>query len=64
MKLVDQRNSGKAMEDSLGSNLVDENEFKKILEFAGLAAKTGGGITEVFLKKKIFTNFTPKKAGK
>ena len=52
------------MEDFMGSNLIDESEFKKILEFAGLAAKTGGGIMEVVLKKKIFTNFTRKKAGK
>ena len=64
LKLVDQRNSGKAMEDSLGSNLVDENEFKKILEFAGLAAKTGGGITEVFLKKENIYEFYVKEGWK
>ena len=64
LKLVDQRNSGKAMEDSLGSNLVDENEFKKILEFAGLAAKTGGGITEVFLKKENIYEFHTKEGWK
>ena len=64
LKLVDQRQTGRTAEDFIGSNLIDEGEFKKILEFAALANKIGNGITEVVLKKKIFTNFTRKKAGK
>ena len=70
LKLVDQRNSdsgenAKKNDGYLGTNLIEESEFKKILEFAGLArldsarlaAKTGGGVSEVVLKKENIYEF-------
>ena len=57
LKLVDQRQTGRTAEDFIGSNLIDEGEFKKILEFAALANKIGNGITEVVLKKENIYEF-------
>ena len=57
LKLIDQRSPEKALEDFMGLNLIDENEFKKITEFADLAAKIGGGIKEVILKKENIYEF-------
>jgi len=62
LKLVEQRNldsgeNAKTIDEYLGTNLIAENEFKKILEFAGLAAKTGGGTKEVVLKKENIYEF-------
>src|SRR3989338_8591651 len=70
LKLIDQRNSdsgenAKTIDEYLGTNLIAENEFKKILEFAGLAAKTGGGgVSEVFLKKENIYEFYNKEGWK
>ena len=64
LKLIDQRWPGKAVEDFIGSNLIEESEFKKILEFAGLAVKTGNGITEVVLKKENIYEFYTKEGWK
>src|SRR3990167_7071760 len=70
LKLIEQRNSdsggnAKTIDEYLGTSLIAENEFKKILEFAGLprpdsvrlAAKTGGGVSEVVLKKENIYEF-------
>jgi len=70
LKLIEQRNSdsgenAKTIDEYLGTNLIAENEFKKILEFADLArmdstrlaAKTGGGVSEVVLKKENIYEF-------
>jgi len=62
LKLIDQRNSdnggnAKIIDEYFGSNLIKESEFKKILEFVGLNAKIGGGITEVVLKKENIYEF-------
>ena len=62
LKLIDQRNSdsgenAKTIDGYLGISLIAESEFKKILEFAGLAAKTGGGVSEVVLKKENIYEF-------
>ena len=64
LKLIDQRWPDKAVEDFMGLNLIDESEFKKILEFAGLVAKTGGGTTEVILKKENIYEFHTKEGWK
>jgi len=70
LKLIEQRNSdsgenAKTIDEYLGSNLIEESEFKKILEFAGLAAKTGGGgVSEVFLKKENIYEFYNKEGWK
>ena len=64
LKLIDQRWPDRSVEDFMGSNLIDESEFKKILEFAGLAAKTGGGIMEVVLKKENIYEFYTKEGWK
>lgn len=64
LKLIDQRMSGKTVEEYLGLNFIDESEFKKILEFAGLAAKIGNGITEVILKKENIYEFYTKEGWK
>lgn len=37
---------------TLGANLLDEEEFKKIMDFARLLAKTGNGVVRVVLKKE------------
>ena len=65
LKLIDQRNldSGwntKIIDEYLGSNLIAESEFKKMLEFVGLIAQIGGGITEVVLKKENIYEFYTK----
>lgn len=60
LKLIDQRISDKTLEEFIGSNLIVESEFKKILEFAGLAVKIGNGITEVILKKENVYEFYTK----
>ena len=77
LKLIDQRNSdsgenAKTIDEHLGSNLITESEFKKILEFAGLTrldsrlaskraarlvAKIDGGVSEVILKKENIYEF-------
>ena len=62
LKLIEQRNSdngenAKTIDEYLGTNLIAENEFKKILEFAGLINKTGGGVSEVILKKESIYEF-------
>ena len=70
LKLIEQRNSdsgenAKTIDEYLGTSLIAESEFKKILEFAGLArldsarlaAKTGGGVSEVVLKKENIYEF-------
>ncbi len=62
LKLIDQRNldsgeNAKKIDDYFGTNLIEENEFKKILEFAGLVVKIGGGIKEVVLKKENVYEF-------
>ena len=57
LKLIDQRSPDKTIEDFIGSNLIDESEFKKILEFASLIAQIGNGITEVILKKENIYEF-------
>ena len=62
LKLVEQRNSdsgenAKAIDEYLGTSLIAESEFKTILEFTGLAAKTGGGVSEVILKKENIYEF-------
>ena len=62
MKLIDQRSSdnggnAKTIDEHLGSNLIEESEFKKILEFAGLIAKIDGGVSEVILKKENIYEF-------
>ena len=62
LKLIDQRNSdsgenAKTIDGYLGISLIAESEFKKILEFAGLAAKKGGGVSEVVLKKENIYEF-------
>lgn len=36
----------------LGANLLNEEEFKKIMDFAKLSAKTGDGVVRVVLKKE------------
>lgn len=64
LKLTDQRSTDKTIEEYIGSNLVEESEFKKIMEFAGLAAKTGGGITEVVLRKENIYDFYTKEGWK
>lgn len=64
LKLIDQRWPDKVIEDFMGSNLIEESEFKKILEFGGLTAKTGGGITEVVLKKENIYEFYTKEGWK
>src|SRR3989344_1290398 len=70
LKLIEQRNSdngenAKTIDEYLGTNLIAENEFKKILEFAGLAAKTGGGgVSEVILKKENIYEFYDKEGWK
>ena len=64
MKLVDQRWSDKVVEDFIGSNLIEESEFKKILEFAALANKIGNGITEVILRKENIYEFHTKEGWK
>jgi len=62
LKLIDQRSSdnggnAKTIDEHLGSNLIEESEFKKILEFAGLIAKIDGGVSEVILKKENIYEF-------
>jgi len=62
LKLVEQRNSdsgenAKTIDGYLGTSLIAENEFKKILEFAGLINKIGGGVSEVILKKENIYEF-------
>ena len=62
LKLVEQRNSdsgenAKAIDEYLGTSLIAESEFKTILEFTGLAAKTGGGVSEVILMKENIYEF-------
>jgi len=62
LKLIEQRNSdsggnAKTIDEYLGTSLIAENEFKKILEFAGLATKTGRGVSEVVLKKENIYEF-------
>lgn len=37
---------------ALGANLLNEEEFKKIMDFAKLSAKTGDGVVRVVLKKE------------
>lgn len=64
LKLVDQRIPEKTIEEYIGSNFIAESEFKKILEFAGLAAKIGNGITEVVLKKENIYEFYTKEGWK
>ena len=71
LKLIDQRSSEKTLarpadgvEDFIGSNLIDESEFKKILEFAGLAVKIGNGTTEVILKNENIYEFYTKEGWK
>ena len=66
LKLIDQRNlndgeNSKTVEGFLGSNLIEESEFKKILEFAALADKIDGGIEKVVLKKENIYEFYVKK---
>ena len=62
LKIIEQRNSdsggnAKAIDKYLGTSLIAENEFKKILEFAGLINKIGGGVSEVILKKENIYEF-------
>src|SRR3989338_6529053 len=70
LKLVEQRNSdnggnAKTIDEYLGTSLIAESEFKKILEFAGLTrldsarlvSKIGGGVSEVVLKKENIYEF-------
>jgi len=62
LKLIDQRNldsgeNAKKIDGYLGTNLIEESEFKKILEFAGLIAKIDGGVSEVILKKENIYEF-------
>ena len=64
LKLIDQRWPDRSVEDFMGSNLIDESEFKKILEFAGLSAKIGNGITEVVLKNENIYEFYTKEGWK
>ena len=64
LKFIDQRWPEKVLEDFIGSNLIEESEFKKILEFAGLAAKIGNGIKEVVLKKENIYEFYTKEGWK
>lgn len=64
LKLIDQRMLDKTLEEFIGSNLIEEREFKKILEFGGLTAKTGGGITEVVLKQENIYEFYTKEGWK
>jgi len=70
LKIIEQRNSdsvenAKAIDKYLGTSLIAESEFKTILEFAGLAAKTGGGgVSEVFLKKENIYEFYDKEGWK
>ena len=69
LKIIEQRNSDsggntKTIDEYLGSNLIAENEFKKILEFVGLIAKAGGGVLEVFLEKENIYEFYDKEGWK
>ena len=64
LKLIDQRESDngdgekeEVIEKKIGSILIAESEFDKILEFAKLIEKTGGGISEVILKKENIYEF-------
>ena len=62
LKLVEQRNSdsgenAKTIDEYLGISFIAESEFKKILEFAGLIAKAGGGISKIVLKKENIYEF-------
>jgi len=62
LKLVDQRNSDndeneKTIEKHIGASLMAESEFKKILEFIDFTEKTGGGVSEVILKKENIYEF-------
>ena len=64
LKLIDQRWPDKTIEEYIGSNLIEESEFKKILDFGGLTAKIGNGITEVILKKENIYEFHVKEGWK
>ena len=64
LKLVDQRMPEKTVEKYIGSNLIEESEFKKILEFAGLVSKIGNGIAEMVLKKENIYEFYMKEEWK
>jgi len=62
LKLIEQRNSdsgenAKTIDGYLGTSLIAESEFKKILEFSGLINKIGGGVSEVVLKKENIYEF-------
>ena len=64
LKLIDQRGPDKAVKDFMGLNLIEEGEFKKILEFAGLVSKIGNGIAEMVLKKENIYEFYMKEEWK
>lgn len=64
LKLIDQKSLDKTptrpaggVEEYIGSNLIEDSEFKKILEFAGLASEIGNGIAEIVLKKENIYEF-------
>ena len=69
LKLIDQRESDngekeEVIEKKIGSILIAESEFYKILEFAKLIEKTGGGVLEVVLKKENIYEFYTKEGWK
>ena len=69
LKLIDQRESDdrekeEVIEKKIGSILIAESEFDKILEFAKLIEKIGGGILEVILKKENIYEFYTKEGWK
>ena len=64
LKLIDQRWPEKVLEDFIGSNFIEESEFRKILEFASLTAKIGNGIAEMILKNENIYEFYTKEGWK
>lgn len=54
IKFYDQRGSeeGESPESATGKSMLLPAQFKKIMDFVGLVAKSGGEATEIFLKKE------------
>ncbi len=69
LKIIDQRElaegeNEETIEKKLGLRLMNNDEFKKISEFAKLIDKIGGGVLEIILKKENIYEFYTKEGWK